>query len=164
MIRTVVICNAVLTVILAITVVFLTSTHPRERRNADVLRAKRVELVDNSGRVRASLGMTDRSDQTPALSLFDQNGREAVFLSVNERGYATMFFQSRQTEGKVALGYLTGSDVVIPAGEDDPLGAWGIRVRGKNLDTLSYGFMDRGTSLSDFAPGVSRRTSSKSRR
>jgi hypothetical protein len=40
------------------------------------------------------------------LVFYDDAGREAAFLTVNSKGYGTMYFQDKTTEGKVSVGYL----------------------------------------------------------
>jgi len=49
---------------------------------AEVVRAKRFELVDSAGEVRALLGPTQYADGGPALALYDNDGKECASLAV----------------------------------------------------------------------------------
>jgi hypothetical protein len=55
-----------------------------DERDAPVLRARRFELVDNRGRVRAVLDdvSTDPDQYGPGLTLFDEDGRVSIELVV----------------------------------------------------------------------------------
>jgi hypothetical protein len=141
MIRLVLIWNAVLTVLLA--VLLLNNRHDRLDKTplqagvpqTDVLRARRVEIVDHEGRLTAVLGRGSGSAAPAAgLTLFDPSGREAVVLALNDRGYGTLYFASKQNLGKVSVGYFTGSDQVAPLSEEDPGGGWGVRVLRPGLE------------------------------
>lgn len=68
----------------------------------------------------------------PALILYNRQGRQAMLARMNELGEATLYFQSKETDGEVAVGYLWASDSLKP-GEKDPLGSWGIRLREPGL-------------------------------
>jgi hypothetical protein len=56
---------------------------PEDKTSADVLRVKRLEIVDDEGKVRAGLG-TDEEGIT-SLSLFDASGRLRSTLDAEER-------------------------------------------------------------------------------
>ena len=94
---------------------------------ADLVRARRIEVVDEEGRLTAVLGH-DTQGLTGGLSLFDPNGRSAVKLGLNDRGYGALYFQAKHTDAKVTVGYFTGNDEAVPLSEEDPEGMWGIRV------------------------------------
>ncbi|SEB97258.1 hypothetical protein [Terriglobus roseus] len=134
MIRLVLLWNAVLTVL--VVVLLVGNRHDRSAKpplqasvpQADVLRARRVEVVDHEGHVTAEFGET-LDGSAAGLSLFDPNGRRAVTLALNDRGYGTLFFHAKKRSGNVAVGYFTGSDQVAPLSEEDPLGGWGILVQ-----------------------------------
>lgn len=61
----------------------------------DVVRARRFELIDGSGRVRAVLGSTARSgdqEEVFGLELFDSHGSARAWLSHEERFGAELAF------------------------------------------------------------------------
>jgi hypothetical protein len=118
------------------------------------LRVRSIEIVDERGRLRGRIGMAQVGGrQLPQLVLLDEKGKDSVFLTLNARGEGTLFFSSADREGKVGVGYLSGSDVTSSAGEltdeRNTLGAWGVRVLGPDFQTISLGFGDAGQR---FAP------------
>ena len=141
MIRLLVVWNIVIMALLA---VLLVSNHHDGATKTplqagvpqpDVLRVRRIELVDHEGRLTAQLGESSNGfAPAEGLTLFDSNGRQAVILALNNRGYGTLSFASKQNLGKVQVGYSTGSDQVTPLSQEDPLGGWGILVRRPNLE------------------------------
>jgi hypothetical protein len=94
------------------------------------VRARNFEVVDGNGQIKAQIGY-DNANSTPVLYLNDRLGHPAVLLRLTPEGYATMYFQRGVEEGKVAVGYLWGSDT-LRKGEEDPLATWGIRIRDPN--------------------------------
>jgi hypothetical protein len=133
MIRLVLLWNAVLTVLVAVLLVSnrhgrLEKTLQASSPEASVLRARRVEIVDQKGRVTAELGEISDNSGIAGLSLLDSHGRKAVTLALDNRGYGMLYFQSKHTEAKVTVGYFTGNDEAVPLSEEDPEGMWGIRV------------------------------------
>ena len=148
MIRLLAVWNVILTVIVVVLLSFRfdLNTEVRAAENVQVVRANRLEILDQSGKTRAVLGV-DAPNANPKLSLYDNNGREATFLTLNSQGYATMYFQSKQTEAKVSLGYLWGSDSPTASELEDPLGSWGVRVRGVNGTQTSFGMLNNGQSI-----------------
>lgn len=138
MIRLIVIWNVVMTVGLA---VLLVGNHHGESSRTqlqagvsqpDVLRVRRIEIVDKEGRLTAVLG-EDPQGIKGGLSLFDANGRRAVMLGISDRGFGGLYFQAKHTEAKVTVGYFTENDEVVPLSKEDPEGMWGIRVLRPNL-------------------------------
>jgi hypothetical protein len=55
---------------------------PEDKSPPDVLRAKRLEIVDDEGKVRASLGTDEKG--IASLSLFDPSGRLRASLDAEE--------------------------------------------------------------------------------
>lgn len=140
MIRFVVIWNLIVTSLLAFLLLSgygISKKMPLQTGapQADVLRARRVEVVDRNGRLTAVLGES-KDGYAPAegLTLLDPGGRQAVVLALNDRGYGTLYFSSKQNLGKVSVGYFTGNDEVVPLTKEDPEGGWGIRVRRLGLE------------------------------
>src|ERR1700709_2197538 len=84
-----------------------------ESRRGDVGRFRKVELVDSHNVVRARLDLTIVAGrEVPQLSIGGPESRPAIVLMTNEKDEGTLFFSSRDREGKVSVGYLLGSDVV----------------------------------------------------
>jgi hypothetical protein len=116
----------------------------------DYLRAKRIEILDDQRRVRGVIGTT-RIDgrEMPQVVFLDEKGRTSVLLRINERGEGTLYFSSKNTEGKVAIGYVSGSDVANSGGsevtdEENSVGAWGVHVLGPDLKSLSLAYGNTG--------------------
>ena len=128
MLKFVAICNGVLTLALLGVVIGLWR-HEEAPRSQEVVRARRLEIMDSAGKLRAVLD-SDREAE-PELVLLDKQGHKALLMTTNNLGYATVYFQSQSTEGKVSVGYLWGSDSIEP-GVEDPLARWGVRLRGKD--------------------------------
>lgn len=138
MIRLLITWNIVITTLLA--VLLLSNRHVGSTKTPlqtgvtqpDVLRVRRVEIVDQQGRLTMVLGQQSERGRK-GLFLLDPDGREAVELGLNDRGYGTLYFQSKQMDAKVSVGYFTENDEVVPLSQEDPGGAWGIRVLRPNL-------------------------------
>jgi hypothetical protein len=109
-----------------------------------LIRTRSIELLDKDGKVRARLSVVkDGMDERPEVSLLTPEGRPSVLLTLNGRGEGTLYFSSPQTEGKVAVGYVWGSDVP-PQSEEDLLGFWGLRVLGQSGLTEAVGIGNDG--------------------
>jgi hypothetical protein len=84
---------------------------------ADVVRAKRFELIDGSGRIRAVLGSTPRSghqEEVFGLELFDSHGGARAWLSHEERFGARLAFAI--SGNQVLIIGTSDLDADIPAG------------------------------------------------
>jgi hypothetical protein len=124
-------------------------TSSRKKEFAKVVQTGTIELVDDQHRVRGTIGLVKTDGQeVPQILLRDGHGNIAVLLSINERGEGTLYFNSKDKEGKVGLGYLWGSDTP-PASGEDPLGAWGLRVLGRDGRAVGFGI---GTTDIPFGP------------
>ena len=145
MVRILAVWNILLTVTLAVVLISRSSmgTNIRAAEHTQIVRTKRLEIVDQSGKTRAVLG-ADGANASPKLSLYNNDGREAAFLMLNSQGYGTLYFQSKQTESKVALGYLWGSDSLSDSRAEDSLASWGVRVKGMNGTQTSFGLLNSG--------------------
>jgi hypothetical protein len=71
---------------------------------ADVVRAKRFELVDSEGKVCAKLAL--REDEMPGLSLFDRDGHERGTFCIDTQGalHLTMRTKSGGVFGTLSFG------------------------------------------------------------
>jgi hypothetical protein len=111
---------------------------------SDTVQAKRVEIVDSNNRVRVEIGIANQSGRdVPEMTFRDEKGNVASLLTLDDTGNGTLYFSGNGTEGKVSVGYLWGSDSKSP-GQEDPLGAWGIRVRGRDGFQNSMGISNSG--------------------
>jgi hypothetical protein len=148
--KTLVVWNVVVTVMLAVVLAVKFSSEDKVRAVAEapkVIRAARLELIDQNGKTKAVLE-TDAADSlNPKLVFYNDAGRAAAFLTVNSKGYGTMYFQDKKTEGKVSVGYLWGSDTPTPPDSEDPLSSWGIGVRGSNGVQTSFGLLNNGQPI-----------------
>lgn len=98
---------------------------------SNVLQGRTLELTDTTGKVRVRIAAVNSEGRDrPEITLLDATGRPSVLLSSDQSGQSTLYFSSPDKEGKVALGYIWGSDVRLEA--TDPFAMWGMRVLGKN--------------------------------
>lgn len=115
----------------------------------EVLRARRIEVVDSRGRTRAvvgDLGGADQSEQVFGIALVDPDGRHRAWLALDEHGTVLGFdrtgnavlelgvddggeavrrgayVQLSDAEGRPVLGWRVGDDgeVVVPTAADRP--------------------------------------------
>ncbi len=107
--------------------------------SSNVVRASRFEVTGNDGRTTAIFGHRSKDELSPVLVLFDNNGRRVIETAIDEKGNSTLYFSNRRIDGKVAVGYLWGSESPIPKGEDDPLASYGIRILSRNGGQLKFG-------------------------
>ncbi len=140
--------TVVLSVLLSVAATFLLSRRHTEEvpivPDAGVFRAKSIQLVDDRNKIRAIIGLVQVSGhEQPQILLQGEDGQTSVLLSLNERGEGTLYFNSKSKEGKVGVGYLLGSDTPIGDNED-PLGAWGLRVLGQNGQATGVGIGNNG--------------------
>lgn len=133
--------KALLTVAVAVALSVMCSLWVTSSRKvdaqSDTVQTKRVEIRDSSNKVRVEIGMANQSGRdVPQMTFRDEKGNIASLLTLDQAGNGTLYFNGKGTEGKVAVGYLWGSDAKSP-GQLDPLGAWGIRVLGREgLQTI----------------------------
>src|SRR5579872_3733958 len=116
------------------------------RRPADTVQAKRIEIIDEDRRVRGTIGLARiGTHKVPEFVLLDERGRISVLLALNERGEGTVFFSSKDREGKVGIGYLSGTDSTDGSAiTEDSLGSWGVRVHGPGLQITGLAFGNSG--------------------
>lgn len=140
--------KALLTVAAAVALSVICSVWATSSRKvdaqSDTVQAKRVEIRDSSNRVRVEIGIANQSGRdVPQMTFRDEKGNIASLLTLDETGNGTLYFSGNGTEGKVAVGYLWGSDAKSP-GQEDPLGSWGIRVLGRDGFQNSMGISNSG--------------------
>ena len=140
--------KALVTVVAAVALSVIFSLWATSSRKIDAQRdtvqAKRVEIVDSYNRVRVEIGIANQSGRdVPQMTFRDEKGNVASLLTLDDTGNGTLFFSGNGTEGKVAVGYLWGSDAKSP-GQDDPLGAWGVRVLGREGFQSTVGISNSG--------------------
>ncbi len=127
----------------------------REPVLPDVVRAKRIELIDASGRIRGAFQLTptQEGDVVPGLVMSDADGRQAIMMGVSRQGFGTLAFSSDHwNAGAVALGYLGTGDDVWEGEEKErekakERGIWGLEVRSPNSQYTMVGYKSNGMLL-----------------
>jgi hypothetical protein len=127
--------TVVVSVVLSVSGAMLVTHRPDAERAAPI-KTTAIQLIDKLGRVRMTLGTLESQDGQPEMRMTDATGKVLVLLSANSRDEGTLYFSTPNQEGKVAIGYLWGSDT--PSVGEDPLGSWGVRVLGRQ-DLSSMG-------------------------
>jgi len=143
--------KALLTVAAAVALSVICSVWATSSRKvdaqSDTVQAKRIEIVDSNNRVRVEIGIAHQSGRdVPQMTFRDEKGNIASLLTLDATGNGTLYFSGNGTEGKVAVGYLWGSDAKSP-GQDDPLGAWGVRVLGREGFQTVMGISNSGKAI-----------------
>jgi hypothetical protein len=85
----------------------------REYAPSDVVRAKRVELIDAQGRVLGTFELVQdgHGGALPRLVMRDSNGRDSIQMVVNSRGDGALGFANDYwNEGAIILGHLQNVD------------------------------------------------------
>lgn len=87
---------SVLLSVAASTAVNLAVDKQREPVLPDVVRAKRVELIDAQGRIRGTFGLAKNGgdDVGPHLIMRDADGRDSIYLGLDLRGEANWHFRT----------------------------------------------------------------------
>ena len=109
---------------------------PEDKSPAEVLRAKRLEIVDDEGKVRAALGTDEKGvaslsifdssgrlrvtvdasaapEKGGGLSIHDTNGAVHVGLGVYEDGQAELRFAAQQTDQAIQMGTMDDGRVYL---------------------------------------------------
>ena len=116
-----------------------------------VVRTRRLEIVDDHNKARCTIDTIQvDGHEVPRLTFKDAVGRPIVILNINYNDEGTLFFNSRDKEGKIAIGYLSGSDVFSyksrsATTDGDPTGAWGINILGTGKQTTGVGIFNTGS-------------------
>ena len=149
-------CTIVLSVVLSViasTAATLLFDRQREPVLPEVVRAKRVELIDAQGRIRGTfeLAKDGRDGVVPHLVMRDADGRDSIEMGVDSRGDGALSFASEHwNEGAVILGHL---DLVDSNGTDqqikqvDKSGAWGLQTRSPQNKYTGVGFFNSGRPI-----------------
>ncbi len=103
------------------------------------IRAERLEIVDQQGNTTFSVGEKRLGAYPSEMAFYDSTGRPAILVLVDKKGHGTMFFQSKQTEGKVAVGFLNGNDAATAPNEQQDAYGWGLQVRANDGHSLFSG-------------------------
>ncbi len=116
--------------------------------HSDIVRAKRIEIVDSERGTRGFFGFSDHNMEAtvPRLALLDSNGRESVRLSTDPHGKSELEFASDQwNEGAVILGRIEMSDEHRDG--DKGGDGWGLVVRSRANAFTRMGYLDTGQSI-----------------
>ncbi len=144
--------SIVLSVIVS-TAVNLAFDRQREPVLPDVVRAKRVELIDAQGRIRGTfeLEKIGRDDVGPRLIMRDADGRDSIYMGLDSRGDGELAFPNDYWNGgALVLGHLQNVDDGTQSRSkdiEDKSGAWGLRVRSKQNKFTGVGFMNSGRPI-----------------
>jgi len=125
--------------------------HYRVDKVGEVLRVKRIELIDNNENALAvfELKRARNGSLSPELVLRDSSGRDSIDMGVDENGNGVLGFASEQWNvGAVTLGHIAGpGDPVSQAPKVNskiPPGAWGLRMRSPQGEYMNIGFSNSG--------------------
>jgi hypothetical protein len=143
--------TVVLSVVLSVLATLMVARRNRSEA-IELVRARRIELVDEKGNVRGAfkLGVWAGAEgkEVPSIVLLDDDGNVAVDLLLNPRGEGTLYFNSHSAknfrEGIISLGYLQFDD---SGAAQDPSGAWGLRVENNRRSTTGMGIRNSGEPL-----------------
>ncbi len=139
--------------VIASTAVNLAFDRQREPVLLDVVRAKRLELIDAQGRIRGTFELVrnGHDDVGPHLVMRDADGRDSIEMGVNARGDGALAFANDYwNAGAVILGHLQNVDDGTQSRTkdvEDKSGAWGLRVRSKENKFTGVGFMNSGRPM-----------------
>jgi hypothetical protein len=146
----------VLSVVLSVaasTMANLAFDRQREPVLPDVIRAKRVELIDAQGRIRGTFGLASdgRNGVLPRLVMRGADGRDAIEMGIDGKGNGVLSFASEHwNEGALILGHLDLVDYKVANQqiEDvDKSGAWGLQIRSPQSKYTGIGFFNSGRPL-----------------
>lgn len=125
----------------------------REQVPSDVVRAKKVELIDAQGRVLGifELVQDGHGGALPRLVMRDSSGRDSIEMGVNGRGDGALgFANDHWNEGAIILGHLQNVDDGTESKSrdvPDDSGAWGLRVRSPQSKYTGVGFFNSGRPI-----------------
>jgi hypothetical protein len=129
----------------------------REPVLPEVLRAKRVELIDEQGRIRGTFELADQGHYgvTPRLIMRDADGRDSIYMGLDVRGDGGLAFANDYWNGAaMVLGHLQNVDDGTESKSkdvEDKSGAWGLQVRSKQNKFTGVGFMNSGRPIAPLA-------------
>jgi hypothetical protein len=139
--------------VVASTITNLAFERQREPILPDVVRAKRVELVDEQGRIRGVFELTKSGQDSvqPRLVMRNADGSDSIEMGLDSRGDGALGFSNDYwNEGAVILGHLQnvddGTQSTTKAIEDKS-GAWGLRVRSPKNKFTDVGFLNSGRPM-----------------
>jgi hypothetical protein len=139
--------------VVASTAANLAFDRQREPVLPDVIRTKRVELIDAQGRIRGTfeLAKDGRDGVVPRLVMRDADGRDSIEMGVDGRGDGGLAFANDYwNEGAIILGHLQNVDDGTESKSkdvEDKSGAWGLRVRSKENKFTGVGFFNSGRPI-----------------
>ena len=139
--------------VVASTITNLAFERQREPILPDVVRAKRMELVDELGRIRGVFELTKSGQDSvqPRLVMRNADGSDSIEMGLDSRGDGALGFSNDYwNEGAVILGHLQnvddGTQSTTKAIEDKS-GAWGLRVRSPKNKFTDVGFLNSGRPM-----------------
>lgn len=91
---------AAVVVVLAVVMFYPQGKVAAQGNIADEIRARKIVLVDENGKTRASLGVLKDG---PALGLTDENGKPGVVLSVDKDGAGLFLYENGKSRAVLGL-------------------------------------------------------------
>jgi hypothetical protein len=125
----------------------------REYAPSDVVRAKRVELIDAQGRVLGTFELVQdgHGGALPRLVMRDSSGRDSIQMGVDGRGDGALGFANDYwNEGAIILGHLQNVDDGTESKSrnvPDESAAWGLRIRSPQNRFTGIGFLNSGRPI-----------------
>ena len=125
----------------------------RERTYPDIVRARKVELVDAQGRTMGAfqLASDGQNGDSPLLVMRNRDGRDVIELGVGNDGNGVLSFASEHwNEGALILGHLNLVDaqsIDHPSDDANHKGAWGLQVRSPQSIYTGIGFFNSGRPI-----------------
>ena len=149
---TTVLLLSVSTSVLASMAVTYAVDRQRESVPPDVVRAKRIELVDSRGQVESWYGVVDEGGRSvPRLVMRGSDGHESLALQVDMRGDGDLSFGNDHWQtSAIILGHLVNVDDGTESKSrdvEDTTGSWGLQVRSKDDKFTRVGFLNSGKPM-----------------
>jgi hypothetical protein len=144
-----VVISVISSIVLSISANLLLDSH-REHAPSDVVRAKRMELIDAQGRVLGTFELVQNGHggAVPQLVMRDSSGRDSIEMGVDGRGDGILSFSNDYwNEGAIILGHLQNVDDGTESKSrdaPDKIGAWGLQVRSPQNKYTRIGFFNSG--------------------
>ena len=120
-----------------------------KKQSLPIVRTKGVELVDDSGRVRAMFELRSEggAKSVPWLAMRDTAGKDAIDMFLDQRGDGDLAFSNDYwPEGAIILGHIQTVDDGTESkskSTQDPSAFWGLRVRSPDSHFVYTGFVNK---------------------
>jgi hypothetical protein len=120
----------------------------RQTTRPDEIQAKRVELIDDQGRVRGAFELVSdgANGVMPQLVMSGPDGGSAIQMVVDRTGNGALGFRTKHWNEGLSLGHINpaGSE---STGQQIKDGGWGIQIRSPQGNYTGIGFSDSGKAI-----------------